>query len=111
MNTLKYLVDHQFIASLIALPILMGLNILLRRALANFKEEFDQSKFMLGVKKGVVVYFSIAVLSGLAQFVRFAEIELVNTMALIVYSVMLVYVKQDLDKIQAILGYKKEVSE
>lgn len=106
-NALKFLIDHQFIASLIALPIVMGLNILLGRAIANFKKEFDKEVFILGIKKGAAVYFTIAVLSCLAQFVKVAEIQLISTMALIVYSVMLSYLKQVIDKMQTVLGYKK----
>lgn len=108
-NAINYLIQNQFIASLVALPIALGLNILLGSALANFKSEFDKDVLILGIKKGLVVYFSIAVLSILAQFVKFADIELVNSMAIIVYGVMAVYIVQDIEKISKILGYKKEI--
>lgn len=110
-NALNYLIQNQFIASLVALPIAVGLNVLLGYALANFKQEVDRAKLWLGIKKGIVVYFSIAVLSGLAQFVKFADIELISTMSIVVYGVMAVYIVQDLDKIKTILGYKPSESE
>lgn len=108
-NLIAYLKLHQFVASLVALPIAVLLNILLGLALANFKSEYDKGVLWLGFKKGAVVYFSIAVLSGLAQFVQFAEIDLIPTMALMVYGVMAIYIVQCVEKIGKIIGYKKEV--
>lgn len=108
-NYIEYLKLHQFVASLVALPIALLLNIILGLALANFKSEFDKGILLLGFKKGVVVYLAIAVLSGLAQFVQFSDIDLIPTMALMVYGVMAIYVVQCVEKIAKIIGYKKEV--
>ncbi len=86
----------------------MTLNIALGLAIADFKSEFDKERLILGIKKGTVVYVSIAVLSGMAQFIRFADIDLIGTMSIIVYGVMALYVVQDIEKISKILGYKNE---
>lgn len=107
VKALEYLQANQFVASLVALPISAGLNILLGVTIANFKSEFDKSQLLLGVKKGLVVYISIAVLSGLAQFVTFADLDLINTMAIMVYGVMATYVVQSVEKIAIIINYKK----
>lgn len=106
-NLISYLVENQFQATLVALPIVVVINIMLGAALANFKNEFDWGYMFLGLKKGIVVYIAIGTLSFVAQFVKFADIELVSSMALIVYGVMATYVIQDVQKISDILGYKK----
>lgn len=104
---LDYLLAHQFVALLIVLPIFVVLNILLGRALANFEGAFDKTKFMLGIKKGVLIYLTIATLMGVSLILKVGEVDLVSTMMLLQYTVTVSYLIQVLTKLKELYNYKQ----
>lgn len=106
---ISFLLANQLYAALVALPILAGLNILEGWALANFAKTYDKAKMTLGLKKGLVVYFTIGVLSIVAEFFTVAELDIKSTIALIVYTVAAYYLIQVLDKLKSVIGYKEPV--
>lgn len=101
-----FLIANQFITNLLVLPIVIALNIYLGWAIADFKKTIDKEKFRIGLKKGVAVYVAIAVLSGITKVLSIAEIDLMPTLAVMVYAMLLFYLKQIIEKIATILGYK-----
>ena len=105
-NIIAYLLANQFIASLLVLPLIILVNIYLGWAIADFAKSFDKARFILGFKKGLAVYIAIAMLSVVAKILFIAELDLAPAMALIVYSVLLTYIYQVIEKIKLILGYK-----
>jgi len=105
-----YLTTHQLITCLIVLPFLVLVNIALGLALANFTGTFDKTKFLLGFKKGLAVYIAIAILSATAQVLVIADLDLIPTVSLIVYTVVVTYLIQIIEKIKTILGYKQDSS-
>lgn len=108
-NIINYLITNQFITSLIVLPIIILINILLGWAIADFSGAFDKARFILGFKKGASVYASIVALSIVSQILIIADLDLTTTIALIVYTVLVTYIVQVLDKIKLIMGYKGPV--
>lgn len=110
-NVLLFLKTYQLYAALVALPVLAGLNILQGWALANFAKTYDKAKMVLGIQKGLVVYFTIAVLSFIAEFLIISEIDIKTTIALIIYAVTLSYLLQNIDKLKLIINYKAPVNE
>lgn len=101
------LLNNQFLAAMIVLPLVAAINIYLGFAIADFNDSFDKVRFLLGIKKGLAVYVAIGVLQMVAQIFIVAEIDLVPTIQLIVYIVAVSYILQVIDKIKTILNFKR----
>ena len=105
-NIIIYLIANQFITSLLILPIVILVNIFLGWAIADFAGSFDRARFILGFKKGLAVYVAIVTLSLVSHILIIADLDLTTTIALIVYTVLITYILQVLEKIRLIMGYK-----
>jgi len=103
----NYLIANQFVTLLLVLPILVLLNIMLGRALADFKDEFDKAKFNLGFKKGFTVYIAILTLTIISKVIVISEVDIAATMLLILYIVNVSYIMQVIEKVKLIFDFKK----
>ena len=90
---------------LIAIPMLIGANIILGVAISNFKHTFDKEIFKRGLMKGALIYTSIAIivvvgyiLPELAVNVNGVELTLFDAIVATLWAVALLYAKEVIEK-------------
>ena len=90
---------------LVAIPILIVANIILGVAISDFKHTFDKEVFIRGVKKGALIYVSVAlivavgyILPELSVNVNGAELTLFDAITATLWAVALLYAKEVIEK-------------
>ena len=103
---------------LVAIPILIVANIMLGVAISDFKHTFDKEVFIRGVKKGALIYVSVAlivavgyILPELSVNVNGAELTLFDAIIATLWAVALLYSKEVIEKFIKVWNLKaNEVS-
>ena len=103
---------------LVAIPILIVANIILGVAISDFKHTFDKEVFIRGVKKGALIYVSVAlivavgyILPELSVNVNGAELTLFDAITATLWAVALLYAKEVIEKFIKVWNLKaNEVS-
>ena len=103
---------------LVAIPILIVANIMLGVAISDFKHTFDKEVFIRGVKKGALIYVSVAlivavgyILPELSVNVNGAELTLFDAITATLWAVALLYSKEVIEKFIKVWNLKaNEVS-
>ena len=103
---------------LVAIPILIVANIILGVAISDFKHTFDKEVFIRGVKKGALIYVSVAlivavgyILPELSVNVNGAELTLFDAIIATLWAVALLYSKEVIEKFIKVWNLKaNEVS-
>ena len=103
---------------LVAIPILIVANIMLGVAISDFKHTFDKGVFIRGVKKGALIYVSVAlivtvgyILPELSVNVNGAELTLFDAIIATLWAVALLYSKEVIEKFIKVWNLKaNEVS-
>lgn len=90
---------------LVAIPILIVANIMLGVAISDFKHTFDKEVFIRGVKKGALIYVSVAlivtvgyILPELSVNVNGSELTLFSAITATLWAVALLYAKEVIEK-------------
>lgn len=90
---------------LVAIPILIVANIMLGVAISDFKHTFDKEVFIRGVKKGALIYVSVAlivavgyILPELSVNVNGTELTLFSAITATLWAVALLYSKEVIEK-------------
>lgn len=90
---------------MMALPIALLVNICLGVAIATTKLEFNKQQLMQGCIKGISIYLAIGGLVVIAQILPIIDVEgvgqldILNSLTVIVSTVLGVYVVKDLQKL------------
>ena len=103
---------------LVAIPILIVANIMLGVAISDFKHTFDKEVFIRGVKKGALIYVSVAlivtvgyILPELSVNVNGTELTLFSAITTTLWAVALLYSKEVIEKFIKVWNLKaNEVS-
>ena len=103
---------------LVVIPILIVANILLGVAISNFKHTFDKEVFIRGVKKGALIYVSVAmivavgyILPELSVNINGTELTLFDAIIATLWAVSLLYAKEVIEKFIKVWNLKaNEVS-
>lgn len=103
---------------LIAIPMLIGANIILGVAISNFKHTFDKEVFKRGLMKGALIYVSIAmivavgyILPELSVNINGTELTLFDAIIATLWAVSLLYAKEVIEKFIKVWNLKaNEVS-
>jgi len=93
--------------------IAVGVNIVLGSAIADFKDEFDKEKAILGLKKAGAIVLAGAGLYCISILIPDIRIEtmglnLSDALVLIAYTVVAVYIGKDLDNLFILLKIKMD---
>jgi hypothetical protein len=100
---------------MMVLPIAIGVNILLGSAIAQSTTKFDKAKFLKGIFKAGCIYAAIGGLVLIAQIIPvvsvdgLGEIDIINSLTIIVSTVFGLYITQALQKLIEALKLKIKV--
>lgn len=101
---------------LLVLPLAILVNITLGYVIASVKVEFDRTKLLIGLAKGVAVYLGIAGLYAISLILPVVEViglgtlDIVNSLVLILSAVLGFYVYQSLQKLATIFRLKYQLT-
>ncbi len=101
----------QIVTYLICAVIAVGANILLGSAIADFKNEFDWGKAILGLKKAAAIILSGAGLYYIGVLMPDLKIQSLNlnlsdALVMMAYSMVVIYVGKDVANLMELLKLK-----